>query len=223
MSAKERRDRQKQATREGILSAARKIARTEGWGAATIRRIADTIEYTPPVIYEYFASKDAILAALQRIGFEQLAEVMEDDGKKATDQKATDQKATDQKATDQKATDQTERLVQMGLAYWRFARHSPELYQVMHGWESALLPLEETLVGARKVSAVVEEVLEKWAEETGTIVSDPQGAVETMWALLLGLVAIKNMDRLGGDLGRAEVLVAQAIRDLLFAWANRPK
>ena len=200
MSIKERRERQKQATRESILAAAREIARAEGWGAVTIRRIADTIEYSPPVIYEYFASKDTILAALQGIGFEELADTMQKAGRDAENQ--------------------TERAVQMGLAYWRFAQRSPELYQVMHGWESAALSLDETLVGARKGGAVVQEALEEWAKEKKITLADPQGAVETLWAVLLGLITIKNLDRLGGDQERAEQLAAQAVKALLFAWEH---
>ena len=203
MSVKERRERQKQATREGILTAAREIARTEGWGAVTIRRIAEAIEYTPPIIYEYFSSKDAILAALQGIGFEELADTMQKAGRDAENQ--------------------TERAVQTSLAYWRFAQHSPELCQLMHGWESAALPMEETLAGARKSAAVGQSALEEWAAEQNMTLADPQGAVETLWALLLGLVTIKSLDRLDGDLDRGESLMAQAVRDLLFAWANRVK
>lgn len=97
MGAKERRERQKEATREGILAAARQIARTEGWPAVTIRRIADIIEYSPPTIYEYFASKDAILSEVQREGFDQLTEVL----RHAAEQTA----------------DAAERLEQMGRAY----------------------------------------------------------------------------------------------------------
>lgn len=203
MGVKERRERQKQATRESILTAAREIARAEGWPAVTIRRIADAIEYTAPVIYEYFASKDAILVALQGVGFDELTDVMREAGREAADR--------------------AERIIQMGLAYWRFARRFPEMYQVMHGWESAALPMEDTLVGARKTGAVVQEALQDWAAENSVMLADPQGAVETIWALLLGLISIGNLDRLGGGPERGEQLAAQAIRDLLFAWTSRSK
>ncbi len=73
MSVKERRERQKQAVRESILTAAGKIAREEGWSAVTVRRAAEVIEYTPPIIYEYFANKAALLGELQAKGFALLA------------------------------------------------------------------------------------------------------------------------------------------------------
>jgi len=201
MGAKERRERQKEATREGILAAARQIARTEGWPAVTIRRIADIIEYSPPTIYEYFANKDAILSEVQREGFEQLTEVM----RHAAEQ----------------TTDTAERLEQMGRAYWRFTQQQPELYQVIDGAISAGLPTEETLNGGRKAAAVVYEALEEWAQAHKIVLHDPQGAVETLWALLHGLVAVTLLDRVGGGPERAERLAAQATKDLLFAWAAK--
>jgi len=201
MGAKERRERQKEATREGILAAARQIARTEGWSAVTIRRVADMIEYSPPTIYEYFANKDAILSEVQREGFEQLTEVL----RHAAEQ----------------TTDTSERLEQIGRAYWRFTQQQPELYQVIHGADSTGLPTEETLNGARKSAAVVYEALEQWAQAGGIVMPDPQGAVETLWALLHGLAAVTLLDRVGGGPERAERLAVQGARDLLFAWAAK--
>ena len=201
MGAKERRERQKEATRKGILTAARSIARVEGWQAVTIRRIADSIEYSPPTIYEYFTNKDAILSEVQREGFDQLTEAMS-------------------RAAEQ-ATDTTERMEQIAMASWQFAQQQPELYQVMHGADSAGLPTEETLAGARKAAAVVYESLEQWAQAGEIVLHDPQGAVETLWALLHGMAAVTLLDRVGGGPERAERLVVQAARDLLFAWASR--
>ncbi len=64
MSSIERKIRQKENLREGILQAAKKIAVNEGWQAVTIRKIADEIEYTPPIVYEHFANKEAVFFAL---------------------------------------------------------------------------------------------------------------------------------------------------------------
>ena len=69
MGIKERRERQKQELRAGILAAAREIASEEGWQAVTIRKIAALIEYSPPVIYEHFGSKEEILLELVRTGY----------------------------------------------------------------------------------------------------------------------------------------------------------
>ena|SRR5215469_15811916 len=73
MGIKQRREREKQEVRQGILTAAREIALHEGWQAVTIRKVAERIEYSPSMIYEYFASKEAILLELHREGFRLLA------------------------------------------------------------------------------------------------------------------------------------------------------
>lgn len=60
--------RDRQAVKQAILNAAREIARADGWQAVTIRRIAEKIEYTPPVVYEHFVNKADLMAELVRIG-----------------------------------------------------------------------------------------------------------------------------------------------------------
>jgi len=65
----ERKSRER-AEREGrIISAARVIAEKEGWDAVTIRRLAKEIEYSQPVLYSHFASRDAIVEAVAVEGF----------------------------------------------------------------------------------------------------------------------------------------------------------
>ena len=74
MGIQQRKERERRAMAEGILAAARAIAGEEGWPAVTMRKIAARIEYSPPALYEYFDSKEAILLALLRRGYaEQLA------------------------------------------------------------------------------------------------------------------------------------------------------
>lgn len=200
MGIKERRQRQKQATREGILSAAREIARSEGWDAVTIRRVAAQIEYSPPVIYEYFQGKDDLLAEIQRQGFELLAEMM--------------------RQSAEQTGDKLDRLFRMADTYWRFAHDQAELERIMHGWESASLPLETTFAGANIPAAVVLEALQEWAESEGFTLTDPEGAVEIVWALMHGMLSIETMGRTDGE-SRSKQLCFQAIHDLLAAWKAR--
>lgn len=130
MGIKERREREKQVTRENILLAARRIAREEGWPALTIRKVAESIEYSPPMVYEYFASKDEILLELMREGFRQLMAAM--------------QQAA---AT---AHDSEQRLFAIVDAYWSFARNNMELYQVMNGMGGVALDSQATVQAGRE-------------------------------------------------------------------------
>ena len=195
-----RRERQKQETREAILSAALNIARTEGWAAVTVRHVADLIEYRSPIIYEYFANKDALLEELQAQGFTLLSARVE--GSSAGE-------------------DGRARILKMSDAYVDFAYEQPELYQLMHGWNSANVSLERTLAGATQVGRVVQDGIEKWAAEQDVLVSDPSAKVETAWGLLHGLISVEMLGRIGGGQERVRQLARQALEDLLTAWAAR--
>ena len=98
MGIRQRREREKQEVRQSILTAAREIALQDGWQSVTIRKVAERIEYSPPTIYEYFASKDDILLELHREGFRQLAAAL--------------------KAARESTEDREERLLKMSEVYW---------------------------------------------------------------------------------------------------------
>jgi AcrR family transcriptional regulator len=72
MGINERKTREKQALRDRILEAARRIVIREGFAALSMRKIADAIEYSPATLYLYFASRDEIARALCRQGYAQL-------------------------------------------------------------------------------------------------------------------------------------------------------
>ncbi len=60
-------------TREAILTAALSLYAAEGYGAVTMRAIANRLGFSAPAIYNYFISKEEIFATLQQIGFELMA------------------------------------------------------------------------------------------------------------------------------------------------------
>lgn len=115
MASKDRILRQKEETRNNILDAAYYIVKEEGWQGLSMRKIADRIEYTAPIIYEYFSNKEAILQELTKKGFLCLTKDLE-------------------KAKEVSA-DPAEQLEAMWMAYWNFAFADKELYQVMFGVE----------------------------------------------------------------------------------------
>ena len=61
MGIAERKQRQKEEVRSSILNAAWRLVESDGWQSLTMRKIADAIEYSAPVIYDHFANKEAIL------------------------------------------------------------------------------------------------------------------------------------------------------------------
>jgi len=86
---KERREREKQYVRTMIMKIVNDIVSQEGWNAVTIRKIAEEIEYSPPIVYEHFENKDALLLQLKREAFEKLIKVIKKIMKESTDPKET--------------------------------------------------------------------------------------------------------------------------------------
>ncbi|GHO78381.1 TetR family transcriptional regulator [Ktedonobacter sp. SOSP1-85] len=199
MSLKQRREREKQAMRQGILEAARQLARTEGWSAVTIRKIAEQIEYSPPMVYEYFASKDDLLLELLREGYRDLATTMQH--------------------TSHATEDSEQRLLSIGNAYCQFARAYPELYQVMNGLGGVPLEAQERMLAAREVCRITLEALTAWTQSNGVTLANPDETVEILWALLHGLVSLYIIDRSQEEVLRAERLAQQTLQSLLAAWS----
>src|SRR5438128_2895277 len=107
MGSKDRIQRLKDETRCKILDAALSIGKTDGWQALSMRKIADIIEYTAPIIYEYFANKEALLLELTKKGYVMLSKQM--------------QEAKDHHKLPEK------QLEAMWLTYWNFAFAEKEL------------------------------------------------------------------------------------------------
>lgn len=184
--------------RQGILTAAREIARHEGWQSVTVRKVAERIEYSPPTIYEYFESKEDILIELLREGFRQLAAALK----------------TVRKVTE----DPEQRLLNMAEAYWNFAMGNPELYQVMNGLGGVPFDCLEKPPAARESFVTTQEALMDWAKAKGVDIPDVEGAVEIIRSLVHGLISLTMVDRISGGEARAKELIQRAMRDMFAAW-----
>jgi AcrR family transcriptional regulator len=188
-------------TRQSILTAAHQIARLEGWPALTIRKVADEIEYSTPMIYEYFANKEEILLELMREGYQQLIASMQQ-ARFSTE-------------------DRRERLFKIVDAYWAFARSNPELYQIMNGLGGVPLDSQETARAGRAAGQVPLAALEEWAQTSGIVLEDPFGAVETAWGLMHGMVSLTLVERIEGGEKRARLLLHQGLQALLIGMTQQ--
>lgn len=204
MNTKERRERERQITRQAILTAVLEIARKEGWSALTIRKVGAAIEYSPSIIYEYFGRKEDILQELLQEGFQQLVIVMQ--------------------GVREQARDGDEWIVKMADAYWRFAASNQELYQLMHGLSE--IPLNKSLYqqAAQEVCKIIMEALQEWAQEKHVVLEDALGAAELIWGQLHGLVTMSLLvDRIGDGEHRAKRLMHYALQCQLTAWKMAQK
>lgn len=98
--------------RSSILKAARELALQEGWEALSVRKIAEAIDYSVPVIYDHFENKEALLMEFVKQGFSILTSSLESSSKE-----------------DENKCD----WVEAGEAYLRFSREYKEYYRLMFG------------------------------------------------------------------------------------------
>jgi AcrR family transcriptional regulator len=174
MGIAERKIRQKEIVRTAILDAAWKMVEKEGWQALSIRRIAEAIEYSVPVIYDHFANKEAILIEFTKRGFQQL-----DDRLMQVQQEVSDPEA---------------QLEAMAYAYWDFAFENKEYYQLMYGLG---IPSCETMREIKEVARFTELILypiNKIITASKKRKVDPSLKLHTFWSMLHGLISINMMD-----------------------------
>ncbi|MGV8091330.1 MAG: TetR/AcrR family transcriptional regulator [Mangrovibacterium sp.] len=135
----ERRQKEKENVRNSILQAALDIAMSDGWNSVTIRKIADAIEYTPPIIYEYFKNKEDLLNELALMGHRML--------RKGFD------------VAREKESDPRKILILFSLSHWDFAFEHKELYQLMFSLDKPF-PNEEIDLFIHRVQDLFLELTE---------------------------------------------------------------
>ncbi|MBW4891004.1 TetR/AcrR family transcriptional regulator [Mucilaginibacter sp. HMF5004] len=194
MASADRKQRIKDETRQNILDAAMRIGRAEGWQALSMRKIADIIEYTPPVIYEYFANKEALMLELTKVGYRILAKDM----KIARDKHQLPEK----------------QLEDMWLTYWNFAFAEKELYQLMFGIEVNCCVWDNSVPEAEIPANMIWEVI---GELTG-MENPPEDLIckryYTFWSVVHGLISI-NLVRQGVPEGMNEEVLKDAITGII--------
>lgn len=152
MAIKDRKLKEKERIRKRIMNSARKIALKSGWHSVTIRKIADSIDYAPPIVYEHFENKEDLFKELVYMGFSMLKDEIDKAKSKATDTKSL--------------------LKELSLAQWDFAFNNKDLYQLMFSIEKPI-PSEEMVYNfnlmkstffelAKNDKQLVEEIALSW-------------------------------------------------------------
>jgi AcrR family transcriptional regulator len=195
MGIAERQERQRAEQRSDILRAARAIASDAGWPSVTVRRIAERIEYSPPVIYAHFASKRDVLQELRRGGFVELA------------------RAAARAVATQPGTEA--RCVALADAYWDFAWDNPELYQLMHDLAGANCGSFSPEECRQMMDAGRNVVGEATGERLG---AEPDEAAIVLWAALHGITSLALSGALPQGREQGRQLIRRAARDLFRAW-----
>lgn len=166
----ERKLRNRENIRNTILNTTLEIVKQEGWQALSMRKIAEIIEYTVPVIYEYFNSKDALLNELTKIGFKKLAIAV--NSARALEHTADQQ------------------LKKMWTAYWDFAFSQSEYYQLMFGIDTQCCLEKVVLEDHENPSKLFMEVTAKMMKNPKATEQEISSRYFAMWSAVHGLIAI---------------------------------
>ena len=175
MGIAERRLRQKEEVRASILATAWQLVKEDGWQLLSIRKIAEAIEYSVPVIYDHFQNKEAILLEFGKEGFGQLLKKLQQAKKKSSNS--------------------ADQLRLIADAYWNFAFKEKEYYQLMFGLGIECCETEKCIMEEAAFREIVMEPI-------NAILSKKNGKKEvnaclkyhTYWSVLHGLISIKMLN-----------------------------
>jgi AcrR family transcriptional regulator len=173
MGTTERKQRQKEIVYESILTAGWKLVKQDGWQGLSIRKVAEAIEYSIPVIYDHFENKEAILAEFTKRGFRllntRLREARAQSGSAA------------------------ENLEAVSLAYWQFAFENQEYYQLMYGLGMPGCDAVNQMTELKEFTEILLDIVS--ALFPAQYISDQEAFVKmkSLWSMLHGLVSIRMM------------------------------
>lgn len=174
MGVTERRLRQKEEVRSSILSTAWKMVKTEGWQSLSIRKIADAIEYSVPVIYDHFTNKEAIIFEFAKEGYRLLSQKMRE--------------------AKEKVTTPEEQIKAMADAYWNFAFKNKEHYQLMFGLGMATCEVEKCMPEKAEFRNLLLDPINSLLQKNHKSNDNACLKYHTLWSVMHGLVSIKIMN-----------------------------
>ena len=177
MGIVERKIRHKEEVRSGILAAAWNMVITEGWQSLSIRKIADAIEYSIPVIYNHFENKEAILLEFSKEGFQKLALVL-DEAKSSSPSSAV-------------------QLTAMADAYWDFAFENKEYYQLMFGLGIPACEMVNQITEMKEMTSILISTIKEALAAANNVKADYFLKFNTYWSILHGLVSIQMIEKDG--------------------------
>ena len=172
-----------------ILSAARIIGVRNGWGAVTIRSVAQKLGYTSPLLYEHFRNKQDLLT---QIAVEAIAML-------------------EKELTADLPPDHAAAVAKMAERYWTFMLEHKQLYRLANGMDG--VPIDREVVGksAQSLCTVIADIVRPLVGGKATH-ADAQLLADELWALLHGMAAL-SLDRFAPfDLTRATNAAMKLIR-----------
>jgi len=167
------RERRQERTKDAILNAARKMIREGGVDSISMRKIAQEIDYSPAGLYEYFGSKEEIIVTLCEMAGDRLENYMR---------------------AVEASLPMDQRLVELGLAYVRFAVQNREEFLVLFTYMPVPPDLNaETPPEPSGAFFVLVQAMQD-AMDTGFITQTPLDAFAisyAAWAIVHGMAMLQ--------------------------------
>ena len=178
MGVTERKEREKQELRQRILEAAKDVFIEDGYDKASIRAIAERVEYSPATIYLHFRDKDELFYAVHELGFAKMFERMQELHGVAHP---------------------LQRLHRMGEIYLDFAVENPELYDLMFISRAPMAAIHKKYdtgwdCGHRNFT-LLQDLLRACMEGGHIAVTDLNVATMAIWSYVHGLASLFIRDR----------------------------
>jgi len=190
MGIVERRERLRIQVRSDIVKTAKEIAREDGWTAVSIRKIAEVIEYSPPILYEYFESKDKLLEAIRMEGFD----ILQAEFLKIKTHFSNPQK----------------QLAEVAQRIWVFAIENPEVFQVMFNLEGAYCDSKNVYGKAMSIKGnPVWEMIAGLRPRSGEMVTK---TYYEWWCLTYGFISITMTTQPRYAFPQAEPVYMEGVR-----------
>jgi AcrR family transcriptional regulator len=198
VGVKERRERNRTEMRAAMLTAVREIAATEGWQTVSIRKIAERIEYSPTLLYQYFESKDAVVHEVRRQGYEDLLARLI--------------------ASIKRETDPRSQLRLMARANIDIAFEQPEVFKAMLGMDGTPCDPPPGATAHHEIAKLIRRTIEQAASNSTNVDS----FTEAYFCAVQGVITMYLNDLLHGGRKRATKTVDRIVEGLTAGWFGQP-
>lgn len=188
-----RRERLRRQTVDEIVQVALELVDTGGAHALSLASVGKAMGMTPPALYHYFVSREALLDALVTAGYSDLGAAVETAAREAADRPAP------------------ERLAAVAHAWRRWALHHPRRYSMLFtgSRRENVDPLESVSTISRSMLALVTTLQ--------AIAADPGAGAATVPGPSASAVLDEDLRRWGASLG-VPTAPAAVLRLALSTW-----
>ena len=176
MTKRTAREKRHERTRDEILNAALALILEDGIDKLSMRELARRVDYSPAGLYEYFGSKDELISAV----------CLEGDSRLASYLKAV--------SADLPLRDY---LVEIGLAYVRFARQNPAHFTMLFTRrvpDIVRLPEDHDLTHPEDSFSILLHAVKRGIAEGLLATTEWYGPIEisySLWAMVHGMATLQ--------------------------------